>query len=185
MKKTLILLVLLLTGCGLNLSLKSEEEQVEKAIDSYIEKYYENNIEVMIPVEFMMTEIDFYNSLDEQNFRTAIKRQYKNLTYEVQRIAIFNNTAVVNMEIYGYDFLATYKAAEKYALEEEITFYNTSGDLYDNTFNSYVFKKMMTETDRLKYDITINVNYKNEKWQVLDISDEYLEKIQGLYEVEY
>ena len=117
MKRLLVVFIILLTltGCGGNTA--------KGAVDSYLKKYRNLNSEVLIDLE-KLVEDENLSSEQEDKYRDVLKKQYKDLTYEVIEEEYDNDISYVTVKISVYDLYKAQNDASIYLRNNPEEFYN-------------------------------------------------------------
>lgn len=175
MKKMLVLLlivVILLTGCGGN--------NARGAVDSYLKQYKNLSSEVLVDMENIIAS---ENLTEEQsdNYRNILKKQYKDLTYEILEEEYDNDVSYVTVKISVYDLSTSQDNALLYLEENQEEFNNDEGIYDEGLFTDYKLEQMKNTTDRIEYTITFTVVKENDKYVVEQPTENDLLKIHGIY----
>ena len=171
MKKILILLSILLTGCTLDIS-NTPAQKVEE----FLNKYQTLDEEVL-------KELDSVIELNEENkneYKEVIKKQYKNMQYTIKEITIDGNNATVETQIIVKDFTKIINRAESYKRKNMKEFYENQ--IYnDNVYKKYLINKLKEAKDRITYTVEFKLHKENTKWVLDPITEEIEDKILGIY----
>lgn len=181
MKKILLVLmtILLLTGCKMNMS--SPTAKVEETLNNYqkLDNSIDNDLNKMIEKE------NNYSEEDKKNYRTALERQFQNLSYKIKNEEIDGEKAKVEVEIEVLDYKSSYDKSKKYFLENKDEFIKDDideGKVEElSEFITYKIKELSKMEDKVKHNITFDLRKEDKDWVIEDISDENLEKLLGLY----
>ena len=177
MKKilSLLLIVLIISGCGNN----TAKDSVEK----YMKKYKTLDSEVLIDLEDTIKKENLSNE-QEDKYRDVLKKQYKDLSFEIIEEEYDNEVSYVTVKIEVYDLYKAQSDATIYLENNPQEFYGND-NLYDvNKFIDYKLDKMKNTTDRITYTITLNVIKENNKYIIEDLTDNDIKKIHGVYNYE-
>ena len=102
-----IMAIVLLSGCSMS---NTPTKKVEKFLDNY-----KNQDETVLTQLKSMVDADTLMTDDQKSTYTDIlKRQYKDLTYDIKDEKIDGDTATVTAEIEVYDYYKVNKDAESY-----------------------------------------------------------------------
>lgn len=174
MKKFLLSLigVVLLTGCG-NMEIGNTPS---KKVEDYFNKYQTLDKGVLSDLDTTL-ESDASISADERkDYRDFMKKHYQDLTYEIKDETINGDSAIVEVEITVRDYSKTISDADAYKDENEGKF---GDDLA--SFSAYRLEELKKVTDTVTYTLNITLNKKDDKWVMEQLSNEDLNKINGLY----
>ena len=181
MKKIIIslLVLLLFTGCGKNMD--TPTSKVEEALSKY------QNLDNSVDYDLNRI-IDREGSLeddDKKTYRTALERQFQNMSYKIKNEEIDGDTATVEVEVEVLDYKTSNENSKKYFTEHPQDFIDE--DIVDGKveeiaeFITYKISELMKVEDKTKYDITFTLRKDNDEWVIDDIDDETLEKLLGIY----
>ena len=146
--KNLIILILLLISCSLNNTPTSKVEEL-------MGKYQSLNKEIEINYNHLGTE------KNKKDIEELIKKQYKNMTFEIKEEKIDGDYATVTTEI---EVLNYKDILNKYTNEEEI------------------INNLKKVKDTIIYTIEFNLTKNNkEKWELDDLNEEQKNKLLGIY----
>lgn len=177
MKKfiSLLLLVLILSGCGNSTS--------KNSVENYMKKYKTLDSEVLVDLENTIKKENL-TSEQEEKYREILKKQYKDLSFDIIEEDYDNDVSYVTLKIEVYDLYKAGSDAVIYLENNPQEFY-TKDNLYDiNKFVDYKLDKMKNTTERVTYTITLNVVKENNKYVIEDLTENDLKKIHGIYNYE-
>ena len=162
MKKTILIIIALtiLTGCSLG---NTPTSRVEDLLSRY--QMLDNSIDVSYTALSNDTNLeqDIANKYEE-----TIKKQYRNLSYEIKEEEIDGNTAEVTVQI-------------------EVMNYKSIIDKYDrsnyeiNQYHKLITDNLEKSKEKITYTLEIPLTLNNEKWQVDDLTEEIKNKLLGIY----
>ena len=115
-------------------------------------------------------------------YREILKRQYKDLKYEIVEEKIEENTAKVKVKITTYDLYNTTLETENYMIENQESFLNEENIFDEERYMKYKLDEMLKTKNTITHDITFNLTKVNDEWEINNIDRETLEKIHGLYD---
>lgn len=163
MKKIFLILIIIitLTGCTLG---NTPTAKVEDLLTKY--QMLDNDIEVDYTT--LIGDI----SLNEEQIKTynnIIKKQYKNLTYEVKEEEIDGNNAIVTIQIEVKNYKNT------------INKYNKQ-DYETTKYHELVTKSLDTTKEMITYTLDITLTKDNNDIWILDpLTEENKNKLLGIY----
>jgi len=177
MKKilSLLLLLLLLTGCGGN--------NARNAVDSYLKKYRNLSSEVLVDLENTLIKENLTNDQQEK-YRDVLKKQYKDLTYEIMEEEYDNEASYVTVKISVYDLYKAQSDASVYLANNPDEFNDDNGIYYNDKYTDYKLDRMKDMTEKVDYTITFTVTKENDKYVVEQPTEIDLQKIHGIYNYE-
>ncbi len=174
----LIMALILITGCG-----KTDEDPAITATKEYLETY-QNLAETTVgPLTFLVEINEEWSQANKEIYIEAIKRQYEDLTYKIETVNKYSNTALANVTITVYDLNQT-KIDFEYYVEHDANpydFYDANDGFNEGTYYKVLFTRMLNEEDRVSYNIVLELVETDGTWEVRQPSDETMEKIQGIY----
>ena len=169
----LILMVFFL-GCNNNLTAKD-------AVVEYLNGYINNDESIVNELNDYVNNEDF---TDEQKelYRKILLKQYNTLTYNIVNETYDGDKATVVVRIKVIDLYTPQVEAVKYLNESSEKFYDSDNKYDKNLFLNYKLEKMNESTEMVEYNINFKV-MKNDKkkWEVVQLSNDDLEKIHGIY----
>lgn len=184
MKKALLLFmcIFLIMGC----SCFSKMNTPSKKAEEFLKKYKMADESIMTDLDLVTESTGLTTTEHKEKYKELMKKQYKDLTYKVQKEVINGDEATVDINITVYDLYKAKKEAEKYTIDNETEFYkNEESKIRDIVkVNEYILKKMDITTDKIDYTITLNLTKKDGKWIVDNPDTETKEKIHGIYNYE-
>lgn len=174
MKKiiTIFIMLLILTGCGGNTP--------KGAVDNYLKKYRNLDSSVLIDLEDIVKKENL-NKEQEDKYRDVLKKQYKDLSFEIVEEEYNDNVSYVTVKVSVYDLYKAQSDASKYLSNNPEKFYNDNNEYDNNKFLDYKLEEMKNMTDRVEYNVTFTVTKENDKYIVEQPSEEVLQKIHGIY----
>lgn len=152
-----IILLLFLFGCQLN---NTPTAKVEELLGKYqgLSLDFTNGYDMFIG-QYDGQYVDAYKDI--------VKKQYRNMSYEVKNEEIDGNHAEVTVEIEVMDYKSI---VENYTSQR------------DEDIHKKIIKELKHVKDKVTYTIIFSVT-KNEKdiWEVDSLSDEIIQKLLGIY----
>ena len=179
MKKIIILFILVFGLCGC----KIEESTAKKTIELYFQSYNSLSDEV---IRDLNRVVDGENYTDDQRrlYKDILKRQYKDLKYDIISESYNGDTAVVRAKIQVYNYYSVQKQAEEHLKKNINQFYN-DGKYDNNKYLDYKLSLMNSTSERVEYTIDFNLVRENDEWVLNEITSSDLEKIHGVYNYEF
>ena len=160
----IILFILISVGCG------------DAAIE-YLELYRNKDKVVLDELHEYVNEEDLTEDQKEKYY-DVLKKEYSTLMYEVEHEQYDGNVAYITFKITVIDLYKAQKEAAEYFNEHQDEFYDKK------KYTNYKLDKMMEEMDTISYTIDIKVEKEGDDWKVVQLSNENLEKIHGIYNYE-
>ena len=167
MKRIIIILILmlLLVGCG--------KKSARDKVIMFLEQYKTLSAGVISDLEKNLADEE-WSEEQKDKYRMIIKRQYKDMEYEIVNEKYSGNLALIEVKVTVYDY---YKA------NVDDNYYGIENDL---SYLDYKLDKMQNINDRISYNIIFNVEKdENDEYQIIDLSNFDIEKIHGIYNYNY
>ena len=177
MKKIFLSLLVLfsLVGCGM--------DTPSKSVEQYLSGY--NNL-----IEDILTDIEttvLSENINEDNknlYRDILKRQYKDLKYEIKDEEINGDDAVVKVTVSVYDYNKVDKDAFEYMNSHMNEFNDETNNFSNDMYYKYKFDLMNKTSDKFDYDLVFKLHKTNDMWVLEQPDRETLEKLNGFYKYE-
>lgn len=157
----IIVLLLLLVGCG--------KKSASDEVIFFLEQYKKMNVSVINSLENDLAKEEWSDEQKER-YRNVIKRQYKDMEYEIVHERYDSDLAFIDVKIKVYDY---YKA------QENIDYYNIDNGM---SLLDYKINAMANTNDRIEYPIVFKLE-KDTKgdYKIIDLDNSDIEKIHGIY----
>ncbi len=162
MKRNILIIyiiLLIMTGCSLNNTPNSKTEEL-------LNKYQKLDSSIIISPNVLANDNNLTIDL-EKEYNKIIKKQYKNLSYEIKNTKEDGNTATITTEIKVLNY--------KKVID------NMNGKK-GRKYHQRLINKLKETNERVTYTIDITL-IKNEKgiWKVNSLSNEIEKKLLGIY----
>lgn len=179
MKKIIFALsIFLLTGCFLSEDLTNTPT---KQVEAMLSKYQTLDEDVIKNIDSVVNSKDELNDKQKEDYKKVLKRQYQNLTYEIKNETIDGEEALVEIEIEVFDYKTALDEIEEYRKNNEDKF-NNNGAFDNSKFIDYKIEQLDKYKERVKYTLEIDLNKKDDKWIIDNLSSEEKSKIEGTYD---
>ena len=172
----IVLFILVSVGCGMKPTAR------EAAIE-YLELYRNKDKVVMEELHEYVNEEDLTDDQKEKYY-DVLKKEYSTLMYEVEHEQYDGNIAYITFKITVIDLYKAQKEAAEYFNEHQSEFDDENGIYDKKKYMDYKLDKMTEEMDTVSYTIDIKVEKEGDNWKVVQLSNENLEKIHGIYNYE-
>lgn len=181
MKKTifsflLIISAFILFGCGKNMT-------PSEAVKEYLNRYVTLDDSIMEQLDEFVNGEKFDEN-QKKTYKEILRKQYSSLTYTIVDEKIEEDIAYVNVKIDTIDLHKAQKEAEEYLEAHKDEFNNEEGLHDEMAFLNYKLKLMKEATDTTTHEIEIKVVKEDDEWVVSQLSNDDLQKIHGIYEIE-
>ena len=161
----LVSLLFIFTGC--TDLMNTPTKRVEELFSKYqtLDKDITKEIDTLVKSENLTDE-------EANRYRNIIEKQYKMLVYNVKDEKIDGENATVTVQIEVLDYKS---AIQKVDL-------NYQDDNYDKVkYTKDKLDALEQTKDKVTYTIEVPLVKKDKKWQVSNLSNDDLKKIQGMY----
>ena len=189
-------LLIFLAGCSTSMNTPTSK------VEEFLGKYQKMDDDVSVQLDEVLSKDDTMTAEQKDKYRSILEKQYQNLSYKIENEEINGEEATVDVEIEVLDYATTIRDAKKYYEEhkEEIESSNEkeqsdndnlledavegSEEAIENSaaYIDYKLKELQNVSDTTTYNITFYLTKKNGEWQLQNITDLDLQKINGLYE---
>lgn len=179
-KKFYLLLIILfgslLCGCGKNMTAK-------EAVRDYLEMYVTLDSEVVKQIDEFVSEEDL-NEEQKKLYKEILKKEYSTLSYEIKDETYDGDRAYVDVNINVIALAKVQNETSKYLEENREEFNDENGKYDKNKYLIYKLSKMKEAAETINYEIEVKVDKIGNEWKVVQLSNEDLEKLHGIYEYE-
>lgn len=182
MKKKILAIALVmflsvtLVGCS------CMKKTAKNAVEDFLNRYKNLSSAVITDLDQVVENEAGLTEAQKDQYRDILKKQYKDIKYEIVNETYDGDTAKVEAKITVYDLYKVQKEASTYLTTNADEFKDENGTYSNELFMDYKLDKMQKVTDTVEYTIEFNVT-KDDKdnWQVSDVTNDTLEKIHGIY----
>ena len=156
----------------------SGEKSVEEMVESYLEEYTSLDRSVVSKIKYSFN--DNLTAEQKKEYVSIIKKQYKDLEYEITSVSKEAYLTYVDVKIDVYDLMSAKDKADSYVnlYKEEFT---TKGKFNEKKANDYKLKTLKEAEERITYSIIFVFQEKDGKNHMLEVSESDLRKISGTY----
>ena len=177
MKKLLYILSvsLLLIGC-MDLS-----NTPTKKAEIFLKKYQTLDSDVLTDLDNVLDENMDMNVEQKDKYRSIMKKHYQNLTYEIKDETINGDDAIVEVEISVTDFRKVLDEAGSYLNNNQEEFHDEFGNYDISKYTDYRLDRLKEAREKVKYTIELSLTKVNDEWQVNELNDVTLDKINGVF----
>lgn len=177
MKKILLFLGAFLFMVGCNNLMNTPTKKVEE----FLNKYQTMDSNVMNQLDYTLEEDYELTSTQKDNYKTIIKKQYKDLVYTIKDETVDGDTATVKVEIEVYDYSKAIKDSDSYLMNNQNEFIKDDGTVDKEKFLDYKIDAISKSSDRVKYTLELTLTKKDDTWKMNDITEIDRQKIHGIY----
>lgn len=169
-------LIIFITGCSaLDIS-----NTPTKKVETYFNNYQILHEDVLKDLDKVIEEKINYDENTKKEYRELIKKQYKNMQYEIKEEKIDGDNAKVTVEIIVKDFTKTIEEAQKFK-ENNIEEFYEEGTYNENLYRKYLIEKLKESKEKITYTLELTLHKEDKKWVLDPISEENENKILGIY----
>ncbi len=177
MRKILMMFVILLsTGCMVG-------STATTPVEGYLSSYTNLEYEVLLDMEKVIEEEDL-TSDQKDIYRSILKKQYQDLSYEIVNETYDENEATVEVKITVYDYYKIEKESADYLKNNVDEFYNSNNEYDHSLYMDYKLNSLRKAVDRVEYILEFEVVNEDDIWKLNTVSEIDLEKIHGIYNYE-
>ena len=176
MKKFLFLIITLfiLTACG-NFEIGNTPS---RKVEDYLNKYQTLDKDVIKDLKTTLINESTISEEERNDYLDFMKNHYKNLTYEIKDQTIDGDNATVIVEITVRDYSKVINDTNNYK--------NNNPDKFSKDplklFSTYRLEELKKVKDTITYTLNLTLKKENDKWILNQLSNEDLNKINGLYQ---
>lgn len=164
-----------LVGCSCG------KKTAKGAVEDFLNQYKNLSANVISDMDEVIGTENLTDSQKEV-YRDALKKQYKDLKFEITNEDYDGDTALVETKITVYDLYKVQKEANEHMANNSDEFKDEAGNFSNDLFMDYKLDKMKNTKDTVEYTITFTVVKDDDgNYKVSDLSKESLEKIHGIY----
>ena len=179
MKKIVIFIVILLvlSGC-------SKSKNAFDIVKDYLDNYNSLSSNIRKEIDEIVNNS---NELSEDNkdiYKKIFLRQYKDLKYTILTEEYGDNKALITVNINVYDLNKAEEEAMDYLSKNLKDFYDDNDIFNNDKYINYKLNLMYESKERIDYIVTFLLELKNDKWVLVQPTNEDLEKIHGIYKLE-
>lgn len=169
-----VLSLFLIVGCACSMN------KAKDAVEDYLDNYKNLDENVTTQLDELVAKEDLTDS-EKETYKEVLRRQYKDMKYEITDEVYDGDKATVTAKITVYDYYKVQQEVANYLKDNRDKFYKDG--TYDETaYIDYKLDTMKKYDKTVTYSIEFKVKKENNKWQVEDLSDTDVEKIHGIYD---
>ena len=179
MKKFLLIMLsslFILTGCGTDM-----DNTPTKKVEAFLNNYQTLNDDVLEDLDTTLTADTTLTDDERKKYHDFMEKHYQDRKYEIKDETIDGDKATVDAEVTVRSYAHAVNEAENYKSENEAEFQGDDGNYDATLFSNYRLEELEKVTDTETYTITFNLTKENDEWKLDELSDEDLNKINGLY----
>ncbi len=168
----IIICIILCTGCF--------KKTAKDTVVDYLNEYRNLSVTILNSLNKVVSEEVDLTESQKTTYKDILKKQYKDLSYEITNELYDGNTATFTVKIEVYDL---YKASKN----SSIKLANDPQEFYENNIYSqakyldYKLNEMKNASDRIDYSIEIDAKKIEDEWYIEELTLSNLQKIHGIY----
>ncbi|MBR3362716.1 MAG: membrane lipoprotein lipid attachment site-containing protein [Bacilli bacterium] len=170
----LIITLFILTACG-NFEIGNTPS---RKVEDYLNKYQTLDKDVIKDLKTTLINESTISEEERNDYLDFMKNHYKNLTYEIKDQTIDGDNATVIVEITVRDYSKVINDTNNYK--------NNNPDKFSKDplklFSTYRLEELKKVKDTITYTLNLTLKKENDKWILNQLSNEDLNKINGLYQ---
>ncbi len=179
MKKILIyfsciVAVILLSGCSM-------ENTPTKRVENFLNSYTSQDNTVLNQLKDMINSDTMMDNNQKNIYSDIMKRQYKDMTYEIKDETIDGNNATVDVEIEVYNYKKVIDDVNNYLENNQSEFLDETNTVNIEKFNDYKLQELKNAKDKVTYTLNLTLKKVNDKWTLDNLTDTEISKIHGMY----
>ena len=160
MKKLVIILIIFFSGCSIANTPTSK-------VEAFLSRYQRLDGDISLAYDKLADDENISNN-DINRYREVIKRQYKNLSYEIKDEEIDGDTAVVTAQIKVYNY-------------KEILDKYDPDDYEKEEYHDMIINELSKQKEKIVYTIEFELNSsKDGEWGLESLDLEEQEKLLGI-----
>ena len=152
-----------------------------KKVEAFLNNYQTLDNSVLEDLDSVLAADTSLNDDDRKGYREFMEKHYKDLKYEIKDEKIDGDKATVEAEITVRNYTKSVSDAENYKSENKDEFNGEDGNYDATLFSTYRLDEIKKVTETSTYTINFNLTKQNDEWKINELSDEDLNKINGLY----
>ncbi|MBQ8659632.1 MAG: hypothetical protein IJ475_02190 [Bacilli bacterium] len=177
MRKILILLLglMIIVGCS--------RKSVTLMVSDYLNLYRTLDSRIMEELDKFVDSKD----LSEENrelYKDAIIREYNSIDYEILSETYKGEYAYVNVRLTVLDLYKIQKDSLVYLNNNVHLFSDENGVYKSSLYTKYKLKRMNETTETVSYEAEFKLLNNGDNWELIQPSNDVLEKIHGIYNYE-
>lgn len=179
MKRFILILascLFVLTGCDTNM-----DNTPTKKVEAFLNNYQTLDNKVLEDLDTTLAADTTLNEDDRKSYRKFMEKHYKDLKYEIKDEKIDGDNATVEAEVTVRNYAKSVADSENYKSENKDEFNGEDGQYNPALFSTYRLDELEKVTETSTYTINFTLTKQNDEWKINELSDEDLNKINGLY----
>lgn len=176
MRKLIIILlfIMILVGCS--------KKSVSLIVSDYIDLYKNLDNRIIDELDRFIDSKDI--SLENKKlYKEAIIRGYESIDYEIVNETYKGEYAYVNVKLTVLDLYKSQKDSLEY-LNNNIDLFSENGVYKSSLYTNYKLNEMLNAVEKITYHAEFKLLNNGDSWELVQPSEEVLEKLHGIYDYE-
>ena len=179
MKKYIYLvLILLFMVCGCDMNLNNTPTKQAEIFFFFFQTLHKD---VLDDLNHIIAEEEAFNNETREEYRSIMKKHYQDLEYEIKEEKIDGDKASVIVQIEVNDYTKIQDKIDNILIENTDIFNDDNGKYNYDKYLKYRLDLMKKTKDRIQYTLELTFTKRNKKWIINPISDDDMDKINGIY----
>ena len=170
----IVIILLIVVGCGRKMT-------PVDAVEDYLDLYRNNDKEVIKQLDEFV-EKEYLNEEQKKLYIDVMKREYSSIKYEIIQEKYEGEYAYVTVKINVLYLYSAQRDAIMYLNNNQEEFLNEDGSYDKDKFNIYKLNAMKNTDETVNYEINFKLLNTDDNWEVIQLSNDDLEKIHGIYD---
>lgn len=149
-------------------------------VSDYLDLYKNNDNKIMEQLNDFVNEEEL-TAEQKDIYLDAIKREYQTLEYEMVSERYDEDYAYVVARVTVLNLNQAQRDAYQYFVKNEDEFKKEDGSMDIEKYTTYKLTKMKEADQYVTYDIDFQLKNNNGRFEVMQLNNEDLEKIHGIY----
>jgi len=179
MKKFLLMLttcLIVLTGCDSKM-----DNTPTKKVETFLNNYQTLDNSVIEDLDSVLAADTSLSDDDRKDYKSFMEKHYKDLKYEIKDEKIDGDKASVEAEVTVRNYTKSVSDSENYKSKNKEEFNGEDGNYDATLFSTYRLEELEKVTETSTYTINFTLTKQDDEWKLNELSDEDLNKINGLY----
>lgn len=172
------MIFLLLVIVVLFLVFRSNSKSPNTLTRKYMNRYLHLDNKVVEKIKYPFG--DSLTSKQKSRYQEIIKKQYKDMTYDIVKEEVNEADAVITVNFSVYDLKSAMDKAVQY-IEAYPDRFRKEGVLQGEKVVDYKLDILESYRDRITYSVSFTYYKKDGAWELMDLSNTDLEKLDGIY----
>ncbi|MFV0499750.1 MAG: hypothetical protein ACK5NF_06985 [Bacilli bacterium] len=169
---------ILLVGCMTNTN------NPKKEVENLFYKYQTLDNEIIKQIDLVLSDEANLTDLQKSQYEAIIKKNYRDLTYEIKNETIDGDKAIVTAEITVYNYGSVISDMQNLKDTNDESYYNEEGIFDESLYNTDILDKLENTDEKVTYTVDINLTKIDNNWVLDSLDKTTRQKISGTYKGE-